>query len=308
MKKYIYGFDIGGTTVKIGLFSLNGKLIKKWEIRTNKSENGKHIITDIYDAIKNYHIPLEEIVGYGFGVPGPVVDGKIIQCVNLGWYSYDLKSEFSSLVNSDTIYIENDANVATLGETYRGAAKGYKNSALITIGTGVGGGFVVDSKIVNGVNGAAGELGHIKVKHHNGRLCNCGNEGCLETITSATGIKNEFKEMLATTTTPSRLRDMDDPSVKMIFDAAKEGDQLCIDVIDNITYYLGYLCHIISLTYNPNIIVIGGGVSKAGSFFIDRIKGHFDALLYKPVKETKIVKAELGNDAGIIGAASLVIK
>ncbi len=306
MGKYIYGFDIGGTTVKIGLFSLEGVIIKKWEIRTNKREHGKHIIKDVFNSIKNHSIPLSEVIGYGFGVPGPVVNGLIVECVNLGWKNYDLFNEFSKLSGSRSIFIENDANVAALGEAWKGAAVGYNNSALITIGTGVGGGLVVNGSVIEGVHGAAGEIGHIKVIHENGLLCNCGNIGCLETVASATGIKNEFKSLMKSSSLSTRLRGMNEVSVKLIFDSAKENDQLCLAVVDKVSYYLGYACTVLSVITNPNIIVIGGGVSRAGKFFIDKIRKNFDELVFNPAKNAIIAEAKLGNDAGIYGAASLV--
>ncbi|MCK5761366.1 MAG: ROK family protein, partial [Candidatus Izimaplasma sp.] len=207
---------------------------------------------------------------------------------------------------NDNIYIGNDANIATLGESLHGVAKGYQKIAMITIGTGIGGGFVVDSKIIDGAHGAAGEIGHIKVVHENQIQCNCGNYGCLETVASATGIKREFKRLVETTKLPSTLRGKKLVSVKMIFDAAKKGDLLCRKIVDRTAYYIGYTCHVISLTTNPEIIIIGGGVSNAGNFFIDLIQKYFNQFLFLPVENTIITKATLGNDAGIYGAASLV--
>ena len=307
MKKFVYGFDIGGTTVKIGLFNLLGELIERWEIRTNKEDFGSHILDDIYKAIKGHQVKLDDVLGYGFGVPGPVVDGFVIEAVNLGWKSINLRSEFTNLTNNSNVFVENDANVAVLGETAQGAAKGYQNSAMITVGTGVGGGFVINGKVIDGVGGSAGEIGHLRVIHENGILCNCGNKGCLETVASATGIKTEFNNLIDNSSLPSELKNVENVSVKMIFDAAKRGDALSLKVVDNITYYLGYACSIVSVTTNPKIIIIGGGVSNAGSFFIEKIVNHFKNIAFAPVKDTLIVKAILGNDAGIYGAASLVI-
>ena len=307
MKKYIYGIDIGGTTVKIGIFNLVGELLEKWEIKTNKDDLGSQILGDIFNAIKKHHINLDDVLGYGFGVPGPVVDGFVIEAVNLGWKDIKLKAIFSDLTNNNNIFVENDANVAVLGETTQGAAKGHVNSAMLTVGTGVGGGFVINGKVVDGVNGSAGEIGHLRVIHENGRLCNCGNKGCLETVASATGIKAVFVEMFETSNFTSELVNDKYLSVKMIFDAAKRGDSLSLAVVDKITCYLSYACSIISVTTNPSVIIIGGGVSNAGSFLIDKIKKHFIKIAFEPVKETLIVKAKLGNDAGIYGAASLVI-
>ena len=306
MKKYLFGIDIGGTSVKIGLFNLKGNLLKKWDIITNKEDLGKHILDDVYKSIK-YQIPdLEEVDGYGFGVPGPVVNSKIIKCVNLGWENYDLISIFSKLVNNENILVENDANVAALGETLHGAAFGYSNSAMLTLGTGVGGGIIVNSKIIDGAHGAAGELGHMHVVKENGRLCNCGNYGCLETVASATGIKNTFIELQKNSSIDSILKDKEHLSAKMIIEAAKKGDVLSLEVVEDFTYYIGYACSVLSIITNPDIIIIGGGVSKAGTYLLNKIDHYFRKMMFEPVKETKIVLAKLGNDAGIYGAASLV--
>ena len=307
MKKYIYGFDVGGTTVKIGLFNLVGDLLKKWEIHTNTANKGKTILSDIYKSIKAYDIELDEVLGYGFAIPCQVIDGVILNGVNIDWEGYDLIGKFSSLVQNNLIFVQNDANVAALGETWMGAAKGFKNSVMITVGTGVGGGIVVNNKVVDGAHGSGGEIGHLKVVHENGTLCNCGNTGCLETVSSATGIKIVFNKLLQLNKFETELKDLKNISVRMIFDAAKDNDPLCLEVVNNTAYYLGYACQILSVITNPDIIIIGGGVSNAGDFFIDKIRNEFKQMAFKTVKDTLIVHAKLGNDAGIYGAASLVI-
>ena len=306
MKKYIFGIDVGGTTCKIRLFNLNGVLLKKWDITTNKKEDGKHILTDIFNFVHRQIPNLDEVYGYGFGVPGPVVDSKIIKCVNLGWKNYDLISVFSSLVNNNNIIVQNDASVAAYGETMYGAAIGFKNTAMITLGTGIGGGIVDDGSIVDGAHGSAGEIGHLKVIKDNGRLCNCGNHGCLETVASATGIKNLYVDLAERSNIDSLLKDKKHISAKMIIDAAKKGDLLAEEVVENFTYYIAYACSVLSITTNPDIIVIGGGVSKAGTYLLNKIDFYFRKLMFEPVYKTKIVLAKLGNDAGMYGAASLV--
>jgi len=308
MKKYIYGFDIGGSTIKIGLFSLSGDLLDKWEITTNKTDRGTHILNEIYNAINKHQVNLDDVLGYGFGVPAPVIDGLVTKGINIGWDNYNLIHEFSKLTNSNLVYVENDANVAALGEAWQGAAKGYKNSIMITVGTGVGGGVIVDSKVIAGAHGSGGEIGHIRVIHENGLLCNCGSKGCLETIASATGIKNAFNYEKQSGSLLTKLKDIYHPSVKMIFDAAKDNDPLSLAVVDKTSYYLGYACQMLSVITNPEIILIGGGVSNAGDFFIDKIRNQFKEIAFDSVKDTLIVQAKLGNDAGIYGAASLVVK
>lgn len=309
MKKYVYAFDIGGTTVKIGLFNMDGLLVDKWEIKTDTTDNGKHIVNDIYQAISNADVSLSEVYGYGFGVPGPVVDNIVLTCVNLGWVNYDVEKEFSEYTDNHRIYVENDANVAALGEAFKGAAQFYASSAMITVGTGIGGGLIVDHKVVSGVNGAAGEIGHMKINFDDtGYQCNCGKTGCLETVTSATAIHRLCRQYLEETDHPSSLRNVDKPSAKLIFDEAKMGDEIGLQVVETVSKYLGFACHVLSVTTNPSIIVIGGGVSKSGSFFIDKIQHYFEQFSFAPVFDTKIVAAELGNDAGIYGAASLALQ
>lgn len=305
--KYVYGIDVGGTTVKLGKFDLDANLLKKWEIPTNKSENGIKIIEDVLEAIQKETPDLSEVIGYGFGVPGPVTNNYIPIAVNLGWKEYHLKNEFSKLVNNSNIFVANDANVAALGEAAYGAGLGKANVAMLTLGTGVGCGIVVNGEVVEGAFGAAGELGHVNVRPDNPFKCNCGNEGCLETIASATGIKNTYAMLLKNYTGKSSLQQYNEPSAKLIFNEAKNGDELAIETVDYAAYYLGYACSILSVTTNPELIVIGGGVSKAGSFLIDKINNHFQKFTFNACKETKIVEAKLGNDAGIFGAARLVL-
>lgn len=305
--KYVFGIDVGGTTVKIGLFSLEGDLIKKWEVFTNKKDHGKHVPKDIYDSIIKQNINLEDVAGYGFGVPGPVVHDHILQCVNLGWKDFDLKSEFSKYVNNDNIEIQNDANVAALGESFKGAAAGKKDAVMITLGTGVGGGIIANGLPVEGAFGGGGEIGHMVVKHEGGRQCNCGSKGCLETIASATGIKKEYVSMAKELNLEPVLNINGKVSAKAVFREAVKGDVLSQKVIERISYYIGYACHVLSVITNPEVIVIGGGVSKAGNFLLEKIEFNFRKFLFVAANNTEIVLATLGNDAGMFGAASLII-
>ena len=304
MSKYLIGIDIGGTTVKIGQFLENGELVNKYEIPTDTSDQGKNILFDIYKSLLDKHINLDEVIGYGFGVPGPVINNQVTQCVNLGWENYDVVGYFSQMVNNNAIYVNNDANVAALGEAFSGAAKGKQDVVMMTLGTGLGGGIISNGVPVEGHHGAAAELGHIIVNLH-GRICNCGNSGCLETIASATGIVREYKELKEELNIPSIL-DNQELSAKAIMDAAKNKDQLSENVINNVAFYLGYACHIISVTTNPEVIVIGGGVSKAGNFLLDKVQSAFSKYHFEAVKDTVIKLATLGNDAGMYGAALLV--
>lgn len=305
--KYVLGIDVGGTTVKIGLFSTEGRLIKKWEIFTNKNDKGKHIVNDIYNSLLKEEVDIDDVMGYGFGVPGPVVHNNILQCVNLGWKDYDLKDEFYKLVKNDNIVIQNDANVAALGESFKGAAEGVHDAVMVTLGTGVGGGIISNNKPVEGGFGGGGEIGHMVVKLEDGRSCNCGQTGCLETIASATGIKREYIDMAKELNLPSLLNKDGKVSAKMVFEAAKNGDELSYRVINRVAKYLGYACHVLSVTTNPEVIVFGGGVSKAGEFLREKIDREFRKFDFIAAKQTKIAIATLGNDAGMYGAASLII-
>lgn len=304
--KYIIGIDVGGTTVKIGQFDLAGNMLKKWSIFTNKENHGKYIIKDIYKSLLENNINLKDVMGYGFGVPGPVVNGTVLKAVNIGWPEYDLALEFSQLVQNSNVHVGNDANVAALGEVFKGAAKGKKDIAMITLGTGIGGGIIIDGHSIEGVFGAGGELGHIVVEFDHPRECNCGSRGCLETIASATGIKKEFTFLAKTGKYHTVLENIDRPSAKKIFDAAMKGDELSVVVIDNVARALGYLCHMVSLVVNPEVIVFGGGVSRAGDFLFDKIRESFKRYRFHAVQNTKIIGAELGNDAGMYGAAYMV--
>ena len=280
--------------------------MKKWSIFTNKENHGKHIIKDIYQSLLENKIDLNEVMGYGFGVPGPVVNGTVLQAVNIGWPEYDLALEFSQLVQNSNVHVGNDANVAALGEVFKGAAKGKKDIAMITLGTGIGGGIIIDGHSIEGVFGAGGELGHIVVEFDHPRLCNCGSKGCLETIASATGIKKEFTYLAKTGKYKTSLENIEKPSAKKIFDAAMRGDELSVVVIDNVARALGYLCHMVSMVVNPEVIVFGGGVSRAGDFLFDKVREVFKEYKFHAVQNTKIIGAELGNDAGMYGAAYMV--
>lgn len=307
MSTYLIGIDVGGTTVKIGKFLHTGEMINSYEIKTDTSDNGKNILFDIYRSLLDREEDLNEIIGYGFGVPGPVTNNIVTQCVNLGWENYDIRERFGAMVQNNNIFVNNDANVAALGELFGGAAKGKKDVVMMTLGTGLGGGVIANSIPVEGHDGAGGELGHMIVDIHNGRQCNCGSKGCLETIASATGIVREFKQLRDELTMPSILDKRKYISAKAVMDAAKDGDQLSVNTVDNVAFFLGYACHIISITTNPEVIVIGGGVSRAGSFLLYKIVNEFREYKFSAVKETKIVLAELGNDAGMYGAALLVL-
>ena len=310
MKKYSIGIDIGGTTVKLGIFTVEGNLIKKWEIETRLVENGKFILEDITNSInevfKDENINKDEVLGVGLGVPGPVKDdGRVLGCVNLGWPEFNVSEELSQLLNLD-VKVANDANIAALGELFQGGGKGYNNMIMVTLGTGVGGGVIIDGKVIAGSNGAGGEIGHINVNPHEKNPCNCGGKGCLEQYASATGIVTLAKSILEKEDKDSSLRNKEELTAKDIFDEAKNNDVLAINIVDKFSQILGRALANISCICNPEIFVIGGGVSHAGEFLLDGIKKYYKETAFHATVDTEFKLATLGNDAGIYGGAKLV--
>ncbi len=312
MEKLCFGIDIGGTTVKLGLFTEKGNLIDKWEISTRKEDNGSLILGDvtksIQEKIEEKGLDKDQIIGIGIDVPGPVTeDGTVLQCVNLGWGIFNVSDEMKRLTGFDT-KVGNDANVAALGEMWQGGGKGYKNLIMVTLGTGVGGGVILNGKILTGSNGAAGEIGHITVNYEEQERCNCTKYGCLEQFASATGIVKETKRLLNNSTEPSKLRELQYLSAKAIFDCAKEGDLLANKSVEQLGRYLGIALSHVAAVVDPQAFVIGGGVSKAGSMLTDVIKKHYEQNVMFALKNKEFKLAELGNDAGIYGCAKLIIE
>ena len=313
MEKKCIGIDVGGTTVKIGIFETDGTLVYKWEVPSRKEDNGAYILPDVAASIKKtlseQGIPMEAVIGAGMGFPGPVQpDGYVEVCVNLGWRDLNPQKILSDLLDGMPVLSGNDANVAALGEMWQGGGKGYHDIVMVTLGTGVGGGVVHDQKIVAGRHGLGGEIGHIHIREGEKETCNCGGHGCLEQVASATGIAREARRKMAAKQDASMMRAYGDAiTAKEVLDAAKAGDALALEVMDTVCYYLGWALATISMTVDPEIFVIGGGVSKAGTFLTDRIDRYYRELT--PISENKgeIRLATLGNDAGIYGAARLIL-
>ena len=311
MKKYGFGVDIGGTTIKMGFFETDGKLLDKWEIKTNTENKGENILSDIAKAVDNKlaqeGISKDEVQGIGVGVPGPVISkGVVNRGVNLGWGVLDVAAELSSLTSLE-VKAGNDANVAALGEMWKGGAEGSSDVIMVTLGTGVGGGIIVDGKIVAGSNGAGGEIGHITVNKDEIEACNCGQYGCLEQYASATGIVRMAKRKLAKTDDATTLRNSEELTAKLIFDEAKAGDAVAMGLVDELGEILGSTLSNIACVSNPEVIVIGGGVSKAGDILIDTIKKHFVESCFHVCRDTRFELASLGNDAGIYGCMKLML-
>lgn len=308
MKKYVFGVDIGGTTVKLGLFDVEGNVLDKWEITTRTENGGENILPDIADSIKEKmkQIDKESVAGVGVGAPGPI-DGKGIvhRAVNLGWGTFSVKDTLENLL-SMPVMAGNDANVAALGEMWMGGGQGYRDLVVVTLGTGVGGGIIVDGKILTGSTGAGGEIGHIHVNDNEEDFCGCGNKGCLEQYSSATGITRMANQLLASSDMESVLRG-GEVSAKTVFDAVKERDPLALEVAQKFGNYLGDALASIACVVNPEVIVIGGGVSKAGEILIDFIRPHYEKNVFHGSRQVKFTLATLGNDAGIYGAAKLVL-
>ena len=314
MKEYAFGIDLGGTTAKIGLFTTSGALLEKWEVATDTSNAGEHILENLAAAIlgkmNEQGIQPEQVEGVGIGVPGPVLDSSIVPivCANLGgWGERNVSAQLSGLLNGLKVLVGNDANVAALGEIWMGAAKGAKNAVMVTLGTGVGGGVVVNGKVIDGVHGAGGEIGHITVNRHETATCGCGKHGCLEQYSSATGVVRCMKKLLdENPDTPCVLRGTEF-AAKDVFDAARNGDALAAREVDEMSDTLGMALANIASTVDPEAFLVGGGVARAEDVLFAPLNKHFQEYAFKSCRETPIKQASLGNDAGIYGAVRLIV-
>ena len=314
MEKIGIGVDVGGTGIKLGMFREDGSLLKKWDFSTDTSDNGSRILPDIAESIqKNLEESFHgkaELIGVGLGVPGPVQPtGYVEVCVNLHWREMYPARELSELLGGVRVEVGNDANVAALGEAWRGGGEGAANAVLITLGTGVGGGIVMDGEIVTGKHGLAGEIGHIHVRDGETESCNCGAVGCLEQIASATGIVREAKRRLAKEKDrQSGLRAFgDNLTAKDVCDLGREGDALADEIMETVGKYLGETVAMLCMTIDPEIFIIGGGVSRAGAYLLDKVRVYYDRYMKISQNRGRVVLAELGNDAGIYGAVKLVL-
>ena len=311
--RYCFGVDVGGTTVKMGLFQTDGTIVDKWEIKTRTENHGGAILSDIAESLQKkaeeHHIEKSAMDGIGIGVPAPVSsDGVVQNTANLGWGYKEVKREMEELTGLQT-EVGNDANVAALGEMWLGAGKGQPNMIMVTLGTGVGGGVIVDGRPITGSGGAGGEIGHLCVNYQEEDRCGCGKTGCLEQYASATGIARLARIRLVRNNDPSILRKcpMDELSAKTVFDALKEGDKVAEKIVEEFGSYLGRAMANVAAVTDPAVIVIGGGVSKAGNVLIPYVEKYYQEKAFFANKHTKFILAELGNDAGICGSAKLII-
>lgn len=308
--KYCFGVDIGGTTVKIGLFKTDGELVDKWEIKTHTENQGEAVLPDIAVSLKEKmqerEMDAAQVSGIGIGLPAPVDENGIVKnSANIGWGYKEVTREMEELTGMK-VASGNDANVAALGEMWLGAGRGHKNLIMVTLGTGVGGGIIVNGQPLIGAHGAGGEIGHLCMNYEESEVCGCGNKGCLEMYASATGVVRLAGRRLGADDSPSSLRE-GELSAKAVFDALKEGDPVAGEIVEEFASYLGHGLANIAAVTDPSVIVIGGGVSKAGSILLGYIEKYFQEKAFFANKDTKFVLAELGNDAGICGAAKLIL-
>ncbi len=313
MKQYGFGADVGGTTIKMGLFKTEGTLVEKWEIPTDTSNGGANILQNIADTVQNkmdeHSITADMVEGIGIGVPGAVDNqGVVNKAVNLGWGVIPVEEELHK-ISGMKVKAGNDANVAALGENWMGSGKGYASIVMVTLGTGIGGGIIINGKIVTGANGAGGEIGHIVVNNEEIECCNCGHSGCIEQYASATGYARMARRAMASTDQESTLRAFGDAvTAKDIFDQAKAGDALAKEVVRTVGDMLGATLAKIACVVNPDAFVIGGGVSKAGDVLLDSLNSSFKSQVFHASQKTPIVLASLGNDAGIYGAVRMILE
>lgn len=310
MKPYAFGVDLGGTSIKIGFFRTDGSRIDKWEIPTRKEDNGFSILPDIADSIRRFlekkELTMESVEGIGIDVPGAVLAGGVVnRCVNLGWGVRPVGAELSELLDGVRVSVLNDANAAALGEAK--AAGNRSHVVVITLGTGVGGGVVLNGKIVTGAFGAAGEIGHIPVNPGETEVCSCGNRGCLEQYVSAEGILRLAKRKCREAGTDSVLQNRRSLTAKDIFDAAKEGDPTAKELVDTACEMLGRAMAGIACVVDPEAFILGGGVSMAGDILIETVEKYYRKYAFHASRETSIVQASMGNDAGMLGAVLTVL-
>ena len=309
--KYGFGIDIGGTTVKIAYFDEQGNLLTKWEIPTNKENEGTKILPDIAASVRKFldenHIADESIIGIGLGVPGATsADGVVNRCVNLGWGVMNIEKPLQELTGFP-VKAGNDANVAALGECWKGGGQGYSSMVMATLGTGVGGGIIIDGKILFGVHGAGGEIGHIPFMRGEKTPCGCGKYGCAEQYCSATGVARIAREMLASEPEASCLRELETVTARDVFTSAEAGDSLALKITEQYYNYLGEFLAVVCSIIDPEVVVLGGGVCKAGQPLLDGAAKYFRQYVFHATRDIPFKLAQLGNDAGAYGAFKLAL-
>lgn len=291
-----YGVDVGGTTIKLGLFDGRGSLLRRGSIPTDTSDRGAHILPQISKWIRRQDVPLNQISGVGLGVPGPVRrDGTVNRCVNLGWGVVPVAEELSGLLDGVSVRVANDANAAALGECWQGAGREMDSLLLVTLGTGVGGGLVLHGDVVAGAHGSAGEIGHMTVNPDETQPCSCGKRGCLEQYASAGGIVRL-----------AQAAGLRVESAKEVSDLAAWGNERARAVLEKAGRLLGLALSYAACLVDVDGILIGGGVAAAGEWLLNPVRDAFAANVFHAASSTKLALASLGNDAGLYGAARLV--
>ena len=309
--KYGFGVDLGGTTVKIAYFDQEGNMLEKWEIPTVTENGGAQILPDIAASIRSFmdgnNIADTAVLGIGIGVPGPVnSQGVVNKCVNLGWGVFNIHEQLSALTGFP-VKAGNDANVAALGEYWKGGGQGCDNVVFATLGTGVGGGIIIDGKVIHGAHGAGGEIGHMVLDKNETESCGCGKKGCVEQYCSATGVVRVAKRTLANTDAPSSLRAVENLTCKDVFDASAAGDAVAAQILEQVYDYLGEFLGTLCSVVDPEAVVLGGGVSKAGQPLLDGARKYFHKYVFHAASNVRFALASLGNDAGAYGAFKLAL-
>lgn len=306
MKPYAIGIDIGGTAIKLGLFQTDGTLLEKWQLPTRTEDGGSHVLTDalssVWGVLTRRSISWSEVEGAGMGVPGPVDDGgTVFRCVNLGWGVFNIPEAMRRLEPGlNRVQVSNDVNAAALGELWKGGAREYRSAFLVTLGTGIGGGLVLNDRIVNGAGGGAGEIGHFCVNPEEPEQCSCGGHGCLEQYASARGLLRCARKAM-----PGAPKNM---SAKMVCDMAREGNPVALSLLEQLGHRLGWTLTAVAGSVDPEVFVIGGGLSQAGSILLDKIASEYRKFAFHAFRDTEFVLAELGNDAGIYGCVKMLLQ
>ena len=310
MEKGYLGVDVGGTTVKFGLFTSGGEPLGKWTI---ESRRGYGLFDDIAGAIRKGEEEYGRPAAIGFGIPGPVCpDGTVEICPNLDIRDVNFVKEMKDRLPEIPMAAANDANAAALGEIWLGSGSGFKDAVMFTLGTGLGGGIVLDGRVLSGSHGLGGEIGHLHVRDDLTEPCGCGGYGCLEQCVSATGIVREARAQMAAGRErgeePSAMEALgDELTAKDVSELAKKGDPAALRAMESAARYLGIAMATLAMTVDPEVFIIGGGVSAAGTWFTDKAERWYHH--YSPLtrKKAEVRIASLGSDAGIVGAASLAV-
>lgn len=313
MQKYAFGIDIGGTAVKLGLFDENCEPVERWQIPTRLDDQGAFILSDVKNSMESVlqqrSIDWRVISGIGIDVPGPVLDGSFVPlAVNLGWRDKNVRDEMRQLTGIQNICVENDAKAAAFGEYWKGGWDRYKSAVMVTIGTAIGGAVILDGRILHGAFGAAGELSHVQVNPEETEPCACGKFGHLQQYVSTEGILKDIRKKLDDPAYTSCLRGQEILTVKDVFDAAKAGDAAALETVRKTVRMLSRMLAAVSCVVDPELYLIGGGISKAGDFLMDMIRSEFRTLALATSENARIEAAKTGNDAGIYGAVKMVLQ